>query len=300
MLSLAFFTYSVQWYVWLYSEAADCNRRLFRKPTIRYPTVEPEFKSELCVVDFALAARSIPATMLVTMERSRSLPLTISSPAVLLGIRAADLHSDGQFVSEEEMASLIEAMRPHLNLFASLRHYKDVMIPSYAPHVKAQPTLFCTYLKRGFLHILAFALSGHDDSQVSGHLVDSLPLSLEYATQEDLSDRLRIVLALFTLQRQVVRICDGWNSICWPPSVLIDEHEAIVEVTGLTTPSPSADLPPPPSEPNPFDFFECIYNPEDDPAYMKGVIAKSVDRVSVWLSGLDQPVGDPLDSFCSL
>lgn len=238
--------------------------------------------------------------MPVTIERSHSLPLTISSPAVLLGARAMNLDNDGQFVSEKEMASLTEAMRPHLNLFSSLRHYKDVTIPPYAPPIDTRPTLFCTYLKRGFLHILAFTLSAHGVSRVSGHLVDSLPLSLSYATQEDLSNRMRIAVALFTLQRQVVRICDGWNSICWPPSVQIDEHEAIVEVTGVTTPTPSADLPPPPSEADPFDIFEYVYDPEDDPDYMKGVIAKSAERVSVWLSGLDQPDDDVRHCFLSL
>ncbi|KAF7797232.1 hypothetical protein EIP86_008424 [Pleurotus ostreatoroseus] len=273
-----FSTYSVQW-----------------RPVIRYPTTEIHFKTGFCVVDFALAARPVPATMRTTLERSHLLPLTITSPAVLLGVRATHFHDDGKNVSQDEMNALTEIMRPHLNLFPLLQRY-NVIIPPYAPSINTSPTLYCTYLKKGFLHILAFARSDHDDSRISGYLIDSLPLSLSYNTQEDFIERMRVVLALFALQRQAVWICEGWNSICWPNKVLIEEHEIIVEVTGVATPSPSADLPPP----DPKTDLEFDFGVEDNPSYMKGEIAKSKKYVSEWLSKLDKPQDDVRGSFMSL
>ncbi|KAF7797231.1 hypothetical protein EIP86_008423 [Pleurotus ostreatoroseus] len=262
----------------------------------RYPTAEPAFKADLCVVDFALAARAIPATMRATVERNHLLPLTITSPAVLLGVRAKYFHNSGEYVSEDEMGTLINIMRPHLDLFSLLQRY-NVIIPSYAPPINTSPTLYCTYLKKGFLHVLAFSRSGDNDTPISGHLIDSLPLSLSYNTQEDIIERMRVALALFALQRQAVRICEGWNSICWPNEVLIEEHEIIVEVTGVTTPSPSADLPPPNPETDGVWPDDSI---EDTPSYIKGQIAKSKQYVSKWLSNLDQPQDDIRDSFMFL
>lgn len=244
-------------------------------------------------MDFALAARPIPGTTPVTIDRTRHLPLTITSPAVLLGVRSTHLDADGQFISQDEMEALSQVMRPHLDLFCLLQHNDDVIIPPYAPSVTSAPTLFCTYLKKGFLHVLAFALSDgdNDDVQLDGHLLDSLPISLQYDEDADFNDRMRIVLALFTLQRQVVKICEAWSTICWPHDILIEEHAAIVEVTGVISPTPTADLPPP--EKGDDDDSDFDFGIEDHPNFLKGEIAKSVQRVTKWLADLEENDSDP-------
>ncbi|KAF7792434.1 hypothetical protein EIP86_003471 [Pleurotus ostreatoroseus] len=222
------------------------------------------------------------------MERARFLPLTISSPAVLLGARSTSQTGNGYFVTEDEMCALSQAIEPHLRLFRLLKQYDNAIVPPYSKTPDTNPTLFCTYLKPGFLHIIAFALtSKHNDARPSGYIMDSLPLTLTADTNVDLINRMRVVLALFTLQRRVVRICDTWNSICWPHDVLIEEHEAIVEVTGISTPTPSADVVD--LEAQGVRFLEMYtVDAEDDPEYMKGVIATSVERVSAWLADLNE------------
>lgn len=210
----------------------------------------------------------------------------------MLGVRSTRLDEDGQYISQDEMDALSQAMRPHLNLFRLLEHNEDVIIPPYAPSVTSTPTLFCTYLKKGFLHILAFALSSGDDDdvQVGGHLLDSLTISLQYEADADFSERMRIVLALFTLQRQVVKICEDWSTIHWPHDILIEEHAAIVEVTGVVSPTPTADLPPPKTGE---DDSEPYFGIEDHPNFLKGEILQSVQRVTKWLAVLEENDSHP-------
>lgn len=262
--------------------------RLDRNPVLRYPLAVPDFNSEICAIDFALAARFIPPTTRLMVDRSRSLPLTISSPAVFLGIRSTRLEESGCSVSRKELSELSRAMEPHLNLLRLRRHYSDISISPHTPPLNKQPTLFCTYLKKGFVHILAFAFANSRTSVPDAHLLDSLPLELHCEADKDLVDRMRVVIALFTLQRQVVRICDSWSSICWPPDILADEHEAIVEVTGVCSPTPSADVPPRDSPL--WDRYDCFDDSlEDDPKYIKRCIHDSVARVTTWLDELDSP-----------
>lgn len=90
-------------------------KRLYRKPVTRYPLAVPDFNSEICTIDFALATRFIPPTPRLTIDRSRSLPLTISSPSVFLGICTTCLEDSGHFVSREELSELSRAMESHLN-----------------------------------------------------------------------------------------------------------------------------------------------------------------------------------------
>ncbi len=40
--------------------------------------------------------------------------------------------------------------------------------------------------------------------------------------------------------KAVAKICSEWDDSCWPREMLVDEHESIVDVTGVATPSPSA------------------------------------------------------------
>ncbi|KAF7792432.1 hypothetical protein EIP86_003469 [Pleurotus ostreatoroseus] len=281
-----FSSYSVQWYVSLAYPLNMTQVLRARKPVVRYPFPVPDLPNSLCAVDYALAARPIPATMVQTMERARSLPLTIPSPALLIGARSTSQAGTGHLITEDEMSTLSQIMEPHLNVLRLNQKY-DVIVPPYSKTPNAKPTLVCAYLKPGFLHIIAFAFSNKDHSKPSGYIMDSLLLSRTVDTDADLINRMHVVLALFTLQRQIIRISDKWNSICWPHDVLIEEHEAIVEVTGINTPTPSADVA---NQEGPeMCFPEMDIDVEDDPGYMRGVIAKSVARVTAWLAILEEP-----------
>ncbi|KAF7797225.1 hypothetical protein EIP86_008417 [Pleurotus ostreatoroseus] len=188
---------------------------------------------------------------------------------------------------------LTRAMEPHIKLFHLLRQYDGIIIPPHARIPDMHPTLFCTYLKPGYLHILAFQSRNDNEGAISAHVLDSLPLSLVAETDTDLIDRMRVVHALYTLQRQVVRVCEAWNSVCWPQKVQIEEHEAIVDVTGIGTPTPS-DVRPSSEEGHWLDLGIYV-DSEDDVEYMEAAVAKSVQRVTGWLSGLDSSLVDVLD-----
>ncbi|KAF7796104.1 hypothetical protein EIP86_007275 [Pleurotus ostreatoroseus] len=182
------------------------------------------------------------------------------------------------------MKALKEIMRPHLLVFGSFAQYKPFVPDTLI--VDPRPYLFCTYIKPGFLHILAFCRAGR--SSVKAYLVDSLPLALNCESHEDMKNRLRAAIALFTLQNEVVKISEAWGSICWPVDILADEHEAVVEVTGICSPTPSETIP---------DYEEiagtqiyidlpgtCL---EDEPYVIAKQVAQSIERVTPWLAQLD-------------
>ncbi|KAF7796418.1 hypothetical protein EIP86_007595 [Pleurotus ostreatoroseus] len=198
------------------------------------------------------------------------------------------MDEDGSFLSADEQSSLSKAMKLHLDVYHLHRRYSDAIVPPGAPSAFKIPILCCVYVKRGFVHILVFWLPEEENAEVSCYVVDSLPVGLNCETDDDLLDRLRIVIALFTLQRQVIKICEAWSAICWPTDVLADEHEAIVEETGICTPTPSGDLPP--SDSPLWDYaFDIDIGSEDDPDYIRQCIRASRVRVKRWLAKVEPP-----------
>ena len=210
----------------------------------------------------------------------------ISSPAVLLGVCSACTDEHGSHLTSDELSSLSKTMEPHLRVFHLHRHHPGVVIPPDASTVPENPTLFCTYVKPGFVHILAFSLPDDETAAVACHIVDSLPVSLSCESDDDLLNRMRIVTALFTLQRQVIKICEAWSVICWPADIMDDEHEAIMEMTGICTPTWSVDLPPRNSEEwdMEWNFGTDI---EEEPADSNRRVKASCQRVKQWLAKLE-------------
>ncbi|PSS22611.1 hypothetical protein PHLCEN_2v3086 [Hermanssonia centrifuga] len=204
--------------------------------TIRYPFSTDTPQSQSCIVDFALAIQTILPTTRITIHRARDLPLSISSPAVLLSVRALDMNSVGSSVSPQEINDITQFMKPHLQLMRLYSTYYEKSHPS----AQFSPTLLCSFLKAGYLHILSFASGTSELSTPTVQLIDSLPFTLQCESEDNLLDRMRIAMALFTLQRHVAKICSEWDDSCWPRESLADEHECIVDVTGVATPSPSA------------------------------------------------------------
>lgn len=264
---------------------AHCPSYSHRTPISLYPFHSSPVSSSTVTVDFALAVRSVPATTPVTIERARTLPLTLSSPAVLLGLHATNGDQDGSVISTQELSELSAVMTPHVRVYQHFRLYEDRATVLGDIHVNTTPTLFCTLIKPGFLHLLAFSQDGLDGTRAS--LIDTLPLSLYAKTSRQLVDRLRIVIALFTLQREVVKISEMWGSICWPHDVLVEDHLAVVEATGLSTPTPS-DVP---SSHAPSWVWKDQFDSglEDDPEVMKKLGVRSAKKVSAWLAHRDAP-----------
>ncbi|KAF7796419.1 hypothetical protein EIP86_007596 [Pleurotus ostreatoroseus] len=198
------------------------------------------------------------------------------------------MDEDGGCLTGDELLSLSKAMESHLRVYHLQRRHPGVIIPPDASIIPEDPTLFCLYVKPGFVHILAFSLADVEGAAVACHIVDSLPVALSCESDEDLLDRMRIVMALFTLQRQVIKICEAWSVICWPAVIMDDEHEAIMEVTGICTPTWSMDLPPRDSEIWDMDW-NFGFDIEDDPGEIKRQVKASHVRVKRWLAKLEQP-----------
>ena len=174
-------------------------------------------------------------------------------------------------------------MRPHLQVFDSYTQYKTFVPDNVA--INPRPYLFCTYIKSGFLHLFAFRLVEQTDIKI--YLIDSLPLALECRSTEDMKNRLRAATALFTLQKEIVKLCENWGTISWPDEILADEHEAIMEVTGICSPTPTETIPEyeTGSKPILVDLLgTCL---EDDPAFIAKQVTKSIERVTPWLAQLD-------------
>ncbi|KAF7796416.1 hypothetical protein EIP86_007593 [Pleurotus ostreatoroseus] len=196
------------------------------------------------------------------------------------------MDEDGGYLSDNELSSLSKTMEPHLRVYHLRRRHPGLIIPPDASPIPDNPTLFCTYVKPGFVHVLAFSLANEENAEVAYQIVDTLPVALSCESDEDLLNRMRIIMALFTLQRQVVKICEAWSVICWPADITEDEHEAIMEVTGICTPTWSADLPPRDSEV--WDYaFDLDFGSEDDTEYIKQSVKASRVRVKRWLAKVE-------------
>ncbi|KAF7796408.1 hypothetical protein EIP86_007585 [Pleurotus ostreatoroseus] len=269
-----FYGYGVQW-----------------QPVTRYSTTAPPFSSDLFVVDFALVVRPVPPTTDWTIHRCQSMPLTVSSPAVLLGVHSKCTDGDGSCLTGDDLLSLSKAMEPHLRVFHLHRRHPGVIIPPDTATIPDDSTLFCTYVKPGFVHILAFSLANEEDATVACHIIDSLPVVLSCENDEDLLDRMRIVLALFTLQRQIIKICEMWSMICWPADIMDDEHETIMEMTGISTPTWSVDLPPRDSEEWDMMDWNFGFDIEEEPANSQRRVKASCERVKQWFAKVEPTDG---------
>ncbi|KAJ3556292.1 hypothetical protein NM688_g2109 [Phlebia brevispora] len=251
------------------------------KPTVCYPSEITSCSSQQCIVDFALAVQAIPPATTATILRAPPLPLTILSPAVFLGVRSTSFDDHGLHITDNEMAELRDIMTPHLLVFQLAQRYEDAAFSMNDAEIDPNPALFCTYLKKDYVHLLSFQ---YDETQaINVHLLNTFPLTLDYTCEQDLLSRMQIVLALLTLQRQVVEISKNWGSICWPEDVLLDEHDIIFKETGVSTPTPTEDLPP--RDENATGGFDS--GSEDDPEVLKVLMVRSVERVSKWLADLE-------------
>ena len=219
----------------------------YRKPCIQYPFDIVDRPSNLLVTDFVLVAQRIPATTPASIRKANVLPITITTPGILLGLRATEVTASQSGISNNELKEITAFSRPHLQ--ALIMHLRYSMRGKEGP-ISIPPwlTVFTMYLKAGELHILASYpddwLSGFHTSTV---LVDTLPVQRLCDNADDISFRLRLGIAIFTLQQHVVRVSTHLHHT-WPEDLLIEEHALITCATGISTPTPS----------------ECLFAADDD------------------------------------
>lgn len=153
------------------------------------------------------------------------------------------MSNHGSILTSRERRALSEMMAPHV---ARVTKHLGYLPRSDDSDSFANPwsIVFCTYLKAGYLHIIAFpptsdVLIPPQPPQLV--LVDSIPLVMRSRTIDDHLNRVRLAMALFTLQRHVVRFSDTWDDAIWPSEVVYEEYEEVIKPLGLCTPSPTAD-----------------------------------------------------------
>lgn len=185
-------------------------------------------------MDFALSIRTIAASTVFTIKRGPRLPLTPCSPAALVGLRMVDMADDDNHISEGELTTIRNLMAIHLRPV-------QIALKLANPQDVEWATVLCTYLKCGFVHLLACKPVPGVDELITVEVVDSLPVRMRIHQLDELEDRMRLVIALFTLQKHVVRFASRWYDIPLPGELMDREHLAIRQVTRMPTPSVSDD-----------------------------------------------------------
>lgn len=186
------------------------------------------------IMDFALSIRTIAASTVFTIKRGPRLPLTPCSPAALVGLRMVDMADDDNHISEGELTTIRNLMAIHLRPV-------QIALKLANPQDVEWATVLCTYLKCGFVHLLACKPVPGVDELITVEVVDSLPVRMRIHQLDELEDRMRLVIALFTLQKHVVRFASRWYDIPLPGELMDREHLAIRQVTRMPTPSVSDD-----------------------------------------------------------
>ncbi|CAL1706405.1 unnamed protein product [Somion occarium] len=186
-----------------------------------YDCVEPmTVSSRLSLQDHSLVLQnaSLPTiadleldNLKILLDATKQLPLTLSSPAVIPGVRSRTFDCDGSAITNRELDDLKILMAPHLRLvsmvFGGGGNDEDAILPTWA-------TLFAIFLKARVVHMIAFTLLRAEGGPVmNACVVDNLPIMIMMNDFKDLEDRLRLAVALFTLQRRVVRFSTHWGDV---------------------------------------------------------------------------------------
>lgn len=235
-------------------------------------------------IDFALVPLTRPCQSVDARICKPDQALSKKSVVVFLGMRATEMDTDGSTLSSQERKGLTRIATRHLCVMqARLRKLSqaDVQVrvvshgnsgnrgrsgnnPNYI--------LFATYLKAGYLYIVAFeanpvpqikpcSLSENkgmtkskdisantakaafvDDNQsydVTMIVLDRLPLSMRAETTDALVNRLRLAMAVSTLQQHVFRFCKSWNRAQWQAGLTAEQSRVIREAMSIYTLSPS-------------------------------------------------------------
>ncbi|CAL1706372.1 unnamed protein product [Somion occarium] len=262
-------------------------------PQARYP-FEMQTPSTNVVLDFALAVQTVAPTTVLTIKRASQLPLSLSSPAVVLGMRSTTLDCNGSAITNRELNDLKILMAPHLRVvsmaFGGDGNDEYTLLPTWA-------TLFAIFLKAGVVHIIGFTLLRAEGGPViDACVVDSLPITMIMNDLKDLEDRLRLTIALFTLQTHVVRFSAHWADIVWSDTLLGEERQAILYVTGIPSRRESSSCSDSESR-DPRTITQQLgqYRDEDEAERDSNgtniardeILVDVIDKVNHWLDGLE-------------
>ena len=178
------------------------------------------------VMDFALSVGLMAISDPLSIKRTPSLPLSSCHPAGLIGLRATCRTEDGDRISEAEFTALENLAAVHFQPIHSALKLSDGqgVVPRWA-------TIMGTFLKKGFVHLIAFRCLGGDTTPlIDVEIIDSLPVRCSINSFSELAGRMRLVIALFTLRNHVARFATRWSDIHMDAASLGEVHSIMVDL----------------------------------------------------------------------
>lgn len=216
----------------LYCAYARCAAEwvILSDPMFRFPSSYSVIADG--VVSFAVAHQPIHPTRGATRRRAHISPVTITSPALLLGI--VD-RSGNATVDPVRMASAVEP-----NLQALLAEYAyQYPVGKVSSPLPPWLVVFGVYFHSDSVSVLAHVPTPGVFHSI---LVDTLPYPPNISSNADLFSRLQLAIALLVLRDHVSRINGIFSTeTVWPQDVRDDELAIIHEMTGIYTPTPSEE-----------------------------------------------------------
>lgn len=183
------------------------------------------------VVDFALSVRAVAVSTALSIKQAPQLPLTSCSPTTLISLRTTHITNNDHCISDDKVKDIKNLMAIHYQPILSALSDNKEKIPEWA-------MMMGTFLKKGFIHLLAFSYTrGEDGPMVCVDIIDSLPIQMTVKGLGELEDRMRLVIALFTLQNHVIRFASHWHEITLPWYLMAAEDVAIgnLKVASMST-----------------------------------------------------------------
>ncbi|KAJ7180984.1 hypothetical protein C8R46DRAFT_1345159 [Mycena filopes] len=193
----------------------------------------------------------------------------------------------------QEFIQTARASQPHLEALLVAQHQcHSKLLPAtrVSECLPAHRCIFGLVLRDATLLIIAHVPYTHNGTyRYHSLLVDELAFPV-YAEgdSEGLLARLRVIIALLTIQNHADRLASLWDAVVWTPTIIDAELALARECTGIVTPNPSdyedneallwGDL-------SVHIGFADGYDTDDvDPAPFE--IANSKEKVNRWLDGV--------------
>ncbi|KAJ7289206.1 hypothetical protein C8J57DRAFT_1493654 [Mycena rebaudengoi] len=190
-----------------------------------------QFGEEIPKVDFACVPEWQP-TSKAMINRSRRLPLCLSSPALAIGIQLDDKNSNCQ-LNTDELTRLADVVQPHL---------EAVLIAWHCRHSSPPDVGVCIFgiaLRNSHVFVVAHIPYLHlSEYRYKSIILDQISFPPSYDPEASIA-RLRLIIALLTIQTHVGRLASLWESISWPPIIIDSELTRAQEFSGIPTPTPS-------------------------------------------------------------
>lgn len=180
-------------------------------------------------------------------ERDHLVPICLLHPALIIGTKGLKPWHRGErkmphaFKSQQEcLEHSFRCSKPSLDVLLSAWNLSLEEIPS-GPQKLNQTSVIAPWAfligiiyDAESLSIVAHLPVQSEDSPAFNYrscVIDTLELKAE--TNPDIFERLRVAVALITLQRHVFRVLTVWDHVHWPTAIFERELERLEAIVGI-------------------------------------------------------------------